>query len=260
MKAQDGTSGYLYEGNVCAQHTPPRRLSALHHVHVYCLPASLWPAPRFGRPLAVQAHPFDPERAAKRRLRERPSPLQRTRFAQRGERVLGAMRPAKICNDSRATTSSSRVWNLPRSVRHASCRLVLLLHTPQSAAGRLGGESGIGWGHFGQRSVSLAQITSARPSISLPVVRSGLGDGFLGPLALRFVREDATPGRSTEMQFRPPEGDVNQTSGPLGVASKWLSKAPAGTLACHATVVIYSRPVQSTVVTHGLFRSTAHRR
>ena len=235
----------MYEGNVCAQHTPPRRLSALHHVHLYCLPASLWPAPRFGRPLAVQAHPFDPERAAKRRLRERPSPLQRTRFAQRGERVLGAMRPAKICNDSRATTSSSRVWNLPRSVRHASCRLVLLLHTRSRRPAGLGGNLG----SAGAISGNAASRSPKLPVLALQLAYQSFVRAWVmgswGPLALRFVREDATPGRSTEMQFRPPGGYVNQTSGPLGVASKWLSKAPAGTLACHATVVIYSRPVQS---------------
>ncbi len=66
---------------------------------------------------------------------------------------------------------------------------------PAVGGGQALGESGMGWGLFGQRSVSLAQITSARPSISLPVVRSGLGYGFLGAASapLRAGRRDPRP-------------------------------------------------------------------
>ncbi len=166
------------------------------------------------------------------------------------------MRPAKICSDSRATTSSSVSGILPvlsGTRQAASC----CFSTPRSRRRAGLGESGIGLGQFGQRSVSLAQITSARPSISLPVLRSGLGDGFLGPLALRFVREDATPGRSTEMQFRLPGGtSIN----PLAL---WVL-LPGG-FPRRRSAHSHAMPPSSSIpdryrVTHGLFPSTAHRR
>lgn len=101
-----------------------------------------------------------------------------------------------------------RVWNPSRSVRRASCRLALHLHTPQSATGSLG----IGRPQFWATSVSLAQNTCAPVQLAW-TLSTGLGRCVPGAAGAphRAARRNPRPiNRDASKASRVP---VNQISG-----------------------------------------------